>query len=164
MLVRHLPAFIVDRMIRAVQRVTVPDLAAYGLPRPQDGVYTRILRDDAIPILDVGLVDAVRRRQVTVVGAVEGFDGTDVVLAQGERVSPDAVVVAAGYRRGLQPMVGHLGVLDDDGRPLVRGSRTHPRAPGMWFTGYTNPISGALREFGIDARRISRAIASSATT
>lgn len=159
-LVRHLPAAVVDRLIGAVQRVTVPDLAPFGLPRPDDGVYTRILRDGAIPILDVGLVDAVRRRQVTVVGAVAGFDGRDVMLANGGRVTPDAVVVAAGYGRGLQPLFGHLGVLGDDGRPLVRGGRTHPLAPGMWFTGYTNPISGMLRELAIDARRIARAIAS----
>jgi putative flavoprotein involved in K+ transport len=155
---RHVPVGVVDRLIRAVQRVTVPDLAPFGLPRPEDGLYTRIVRDDAIPVLDVGLVDAVRRRQVTVVGAVEGFDGPDVVLAHGDRVTPDAVVVAAGYGRGLHPLIGHLGVLGDDGRPLVRGSHTHPAAPAMWFTGYTNPISGALREFGIDARRIARAI------
>jgi hypothetical protein len=28
----------------------------------------------------------------------------------------------------------------------------------MWFTGYTNPISGNLRELAIDARRIARAV------
>jgi putative flavoprotein involved in K+ transport len=28
----------------------------------------------------------------------------------------------------------------------------------MHFIGYTNPISGMFREFGIDARRIARAI------
>ena len=159
MLVRHVPPPVVDRLIRVVQRATVPDLANLGLPRPDDGVYTRIVRDDAIPIIDVGLVDAVRRRQVEVVGAVVAFDGADVVLADGARVAPDAVVVAAGYRNGLEPLVGHLGVLDDRGRPRVRGGRTDLAAPGLWFTGYTNPISGNFRELAIDARRIARAIA-----
>jgi putative flavoprotein involved in K+ transport len=28
----------------------------------------------------------------------------------------------------------------------------------MYFIGYTNPVSGMFREFGIDARRIARAI------
>ena len=159
MLVRHVPPPVVDRMIRVVQRATVPDLADLGLPRPDDGVYTRVVRDDAIPIIDVGLVDAVRRRQVEVVGAVVGFDGADVVLADGARVAPDAVIVAAGYRNGLEPLVGHLGVLDARGRPRVRGGNADPAAPGLWFTGYTNPISGNFRELAIDARRIARAIA-----
>jgi putative flavoprotein involved in K+ transport len=157
-LVRHLPPALVDRLIRVVQRATVPDLAHLGLPRPADGVYTRIVRDDAIPILDVGLVDAVRRRQVTVVAAVDALEGADVLLADGTSISPDAVIVAAGYRRGLEPLLGRLGVLRDDGRPRVHGAATDPAAPGMWFTGYTNPISGMLRELNLDARRIARAV------
>jgi putative flavoprotein involved in K+ transport len=156
--VRHLPPPVVDRLIRTVQRVSVPDLAAYGLPRPDEGVYSRLLRDDAIPILDVGLVDAVRGGQVEVVAAVAGFDSGAVVLADGSRIAPDAVIVAVGYRRGLEPLVGHLGVLTPDGRPAVRGARTHLRAPGIWFTGFTNPISGMLREIAIDARGIARAV------
>ena len=40
--------------------------------------------------------------------------------------------------------------------------RPTPQRPGLWFTGYTNPISGMLRELGIDARRIARAIAAEA--
>jgi putative flavoprotein involved in K+ transport len=41
----------------------------------------------------------------------------------------------------------------------VHGPVTHPEAPGLHFIGYTNPISGNLRELGIDARRIARAVA-----
>jgi hypothetical protein len=40
----------------------------------------------------------------------------------------------------------------------VRGGATAPEAPDLWFTGYTNPISGMFRELGIDARRIARAV------
>jgi hypothetical protein len=36
----------------------------------------------------------------------------------------------------------------------VHGPDTHPDAPHLHFIGYTNPISGNLRELGIDARRI----------
>ena len=158
MLLRRLPPALVDRLIGAVQRVTVPDLAAFGLPRPADGVYTRIVRDDQIPILDVGLIDAVRHRQVEVVPAVCGFDGADVLLAEDARVTPDAVIVAVGYSKDLEPLVGHLGVLRKDGRPVVNGAHTVAEAPGMWFIGFTNPISGLLRELGIDARRIAEAV------
>jgi putative flavoprotein involved in K+ transport len=157
-LVRHLPPSVVDRLIRAVQRATVPDLAAYGLPRAAEGVYTRILRDHQIPILDVGIIDAVRHGSVEVVAAVSGFGGADVLLADGARVTPDAVIVGVGYRGGLEPLVGHLGVLGDDGWPLVSGANTVDGVPGMWFTGFSNPISGALRELGIDARRIAKAV------
>jgi putative flavoprotein involved in K+ transport len=156
--VRRLPPAVVDRLIRSVQRVTVPDLAPYGLPRPVDGVYTRIVRDNQIPILDVGLIDAVRQGKVEVVTAVTGFDGSDVLLADGSLVMPDAVIVGVGYRPGLEPLVGHLGVLREDGRPRVTGARTVDGVPGMWFTGFNNPISGLLREMGIEARQIAKAV------
>jgi putative flavoprotein involved in K+ transport len=157
-LLRRLPPPLVDRMVRTVQRVTVPDLSSFGLPRPVDGVYTRVVRDHQIPILDVGIIDAVRHGRVEVVPAVTGFDGADVVLAGGAHITPDAVIVGVGYHGALEPLVGHLGVLGEDGWPLVAGARTADGAPGMWFTGFSNPISGVLRELGIDARRIAKAV------
>lgn len=156
---RRMPPRFVDGLVRLVQRVVVGDLSAYGLARPERGVYTRVIEDDVIPIIDVGLIDRVKKRQVEIVGALLGFEGPDVVLAGRERIQPEAVIVATGYRRGLEPLVGDLGVLDERGKPVVNGARTPPGAPGLYFTGYTNPISGMFRELAIDARRIARAIA-----
>jgi putative flavoprotein involved in K+ transport len=48
-------------------------------------------------------------------------------------------------------------VLDGRGRPVVHGARTPAGAPGLYFTGFTNPISGMFREMAIDARKIARA-------
>jgi putative flavoprotein involved in K+ transport len=156
---RHVPPRIADRILGPVQRMMVGDLSGYGVPRPERGVYTRAKEDDVIPILDVGLIDALKAQQVEVVGALLGFDGRDAVLAGHERIQPDAVIVATGYRRGLDSLLGELGVLGPNGRPLVHGGATHPAAPGMYFIGFTNPVSGNFREMAIDARRIARAIA-----
>jgi putative flavoprotein involved in K+ transport len=156
-LVRRLPTGLVDRLAPYVTGVSVPDLSEFGLPRPRHGLYARVL-EGSIPVQDVGLIDAVRARRVEPVGAVEGFDGDDVRLADGTRISPGAVIAATGYRRNLEPLVGHLGVLDGRGRPVVHGARTPPGAPGLYFTGFTNPISGMFREMAIDARRIAHAV------
>jgi hypothetical protein len=55
------------------------------------------------------------------------------------------VIAATGYRRGLEPLVGHLGVLDENGIPLVSGGNEHPSAPGLFFNGYRTNLSGQLR-------------------
>lgn len=159
-LVRRLPVPLVDRAAGALARLSVPDLTAKGLPRPEKGLYARV-REGAIPVQDVGLIAAVRAGRVEPVAAVESFEGAKVVLADGSRVSPEAVVAATGYRRALEGLVGHLGVLDERGRPTVHGGRAAPGAPGLHFTGFTNPISGMLRELGIDAGRIAKAVARS---
>jgi putative flavoprotein involved in K+ transport len=159
-LCRRLPVGLVDRVAGQLER-TLPDLGEYGLPRPDTGLYSRV-RQGAIPVLDTGrtgLVRAVRRREVEPVGAVSSFDGGKVLLADGEAISPEVVIAATGYRRGLEALVGHLGVLDGRGGPLVHGRDTHPAAPGLYFTGYANPISGTLRELALDAPRIAGSIA-----
>lgn len=157
-LCRRLPTRLVDRLARRIARMSVPDLAAYGLPRPDTGLYTRV-RQGAIPIQDVGLIDAVRAGQVEPVAAVASFEESKVVLADGSVIAPDVVIAATGYRRGLEGLVGHLGVLDEQGHPVARGPRSPRDATGLYFTGYTNPISGMLRELARDANRIARAIA-----
>ncbi|MFI7344939.1 flavin-containing monooxygenase [Streptomyces sp. NPDC049936] len=156
-LCRRLPVALVDRLARPLARISVPDLSAQGLPRPDTGLYSRVA-EGAIPVQDVGLIDAVRGGRVEVVAAVDGFEDGKILLADGTRLAPDAVIAATGYRRGLEGLVGHLDVLDDRGRPLARGAATPPDAPGLYFTGFTNPISGMLRELAIDAERIAKAV------
>ncbi|BDH03249.1 MULTISPECIES: flavin-containing monooxygenase [Streptomyces] len=156
--VRRLPVRLVDRLARPLARVSTPDLSEHGLPRPEAGLYSRV-RQGAIPVQDVGLIDAVRTGEVEIVAAVEGFEDGEVVLADGTRIAPDAVIAATGYGRGLDRLVGALGVLDERGRPVTHGARTPADAPGLYFTGFTNPISGMFRELAIDAEKIARSVA-----
>ncbi|MGW1131135.1 flavin-containing monooxygenase [Streptomyces griseoluteus] len=157
-MVRRLPVRLVDRLARPMARLSTPDLSEHGLPRPEAGLYSRV-RQGAIPVQDVGLIDAVRTGKVEIVAAVEGFEDGKVALADGTRIAPDAVIAATGYSRGLDSLVGHLGVLDERGRPTVHGARTPKDAPGLYFTGFTNPISGMFRELAIDAEKIAKSLA-----
>ncbi|SEE20976.1 putative flavoprotein involved in K+ transport [Streptomyces sp. 3213] len=158
--VRRLPVRLVDRLAGPMAKLSVPDLSEQGLARPDTGLYSRV-KDGSIPVQDVGLIDAVRKGRVEVVAAVESFEDGKVVLADGERIEPDAVVAATGYVRSLEGLVGHLGVLDGRGKPVVHGARSPKDAPGLYFTGFTNPISGMLRELAIDAEKIAKTLAKS---
>ena len=155
--VRQLPPKLVDRVAGVLAAVQEPDLSEYGLPRAGRDLYSRVL-EGRIPVQDVGVVAAIRAGRVEPVAAVEAFDEDVVVLADGSRFRPDVVVVATGYRAGLEPLVGHLGVLGDRGLPEVHGAEQPAGAPGLWFTGFTNPISGMLRELRLDGERIARAV------
>ena len=156
-LVSRLPAALVDPVARLQQRLTVPDLTAYGIPRPDDGLLTRVRRTGEVPLQDVGFIGAVRRRAVTPVAAVTGFAGDQVLLADGSAIAAQAVIAATGYRRGLEKMVGHLGVLDASGMPKVHDGP--PAAPGLFFLGYTISLRGMLRDIAAAARRVAPAVA-----
>jgi putative flavoprotein involved in K+ transport len=159
LLLRRLPVRVADALAVSSARIAVGDLTRYGIGKPPRGPMTRAVKEDVIPILDVGLIEKLKEGKVEVVPGVTGFEGPDVILADDSRIQPDAVIACAGYARALEPLVGHLGLLGHKGRPTVHGGETHPNAPRLYFIGYTNPISGMFREFGIDAKRIARAIA-----
>jgi cation diffusion facilitator CzcD-associated flavoprotein CzcO len=151
------PAWLADPINRFLQRRFVGDLTRYGLPAPRAGVVAQMRATGVTPTIDVGLIKELRAGRITPVAALDRFDGDEAVLADGTRLRPDAVIAATGYTTGLEPMVGHLGVLDDRGRPLAVGARTG--VPGLRFVGLSNPLKGLLLQINLDARATARAIA-----
>jgi len=155
---QYLPAGLVDPVSRQLARLTAPDLAPYGLPRPTTGLKSQFLRTSVVPLIDVGLVAQLYAGRVQVVPAVASFGAAGVVLSDGRELEVDVVVAATGYRRGLEDLVGHLGVLDADGAPRVHGARTHPDAPGLHFIGMLPTMAGMLFQINRDARATARQI------
>lgn len=156
-LLLHLPDALVDRLLFALQRRTIGDLSAYGLPRPAEGAMASIRSRGVTPaIVDAEVLDEIRSEAIECVPAVVRLDGDSVLLAGGRRESADAVIAATGYRTGLEDLVGDLGVLDDRGLPLDGTGREV--APGLRFVGYVfRP--GLTGYVGKIAKRVAREIA-----
>ncbi len=154
----HLPKRYADVSFGAVQRLLFGDLTTFGIPRPGDGVYASFERRFVNPAIDNGFVAALKVGKTRVVGEVERLDGSDVVLVSGQRLRPDVVICATGYRRGLEPLVGHLNVLGPDGVPFAYGGAPeHSTAPQLYFAGMWGQFSGQIRLGPIHARRIADA-------
>ena len=154
---RRLPQDWIDPVSKAMRKAAIPDLAAQGLPRPEHGLRTAFLATGTVPILDVGIVGAVRSGRVEVVAAVAGFEGSEVLLADGSRITPEAVIAATGFRAGLEPLAGHLDVLGPRGLPLRTDGP--PALSGLWFVGFVPTLGGQLRDGSIAARRVAAAVA-----
>ncbi|MFI7494121.1 flavin-containing monooxygenase [Kocuria sp. M4R2S49] len=160
-LLLHLPDALVDRLLFALQRKTVGDLSAYGLPRPTEGTMASIKSRGVTPaIVDPEVLDEIRGGAIECVPAVVGLDGDSVVLAGGRREPAAAVIAATGYRTGLEDLVGDLGVLDERGLPLDGTGREV--APGLRFVGYVfRP--GLTGYVGKMAKRVAREIAATSS-
>jgi putative flavoprotein involved in K+ transport len=156
-----LPPRAADVAGRMTQRMIYGDLTKHGLPFPELGVRRSLEEKRISPAVDAGFVKAVKEGRIELVPTIERFEGRDVLLVDGSRIQPDAVIAATGYRRGLEPIVGHLDVLDEGGFPtgaFERGVIEQPHAPGLFFIGYRTKVSGQLRLMRFDARRIARTI------
>jgi putative flavoprotein involved in K+ transport len=157
MAIRRMPPDWVDPFTVWQRRVAIPDLSRQGLPRPPHGIRTSFITTGTTPILDVGIVDAVKRGRVEVIAAVEGFEGGDVLLADDSRIAPDVVIVATGFRAGLDELVAGLDILGPRGLP--KKTDGEPVLPGLWFVGFVPTLGGQLREGSIAARKVARALA-----
>jgi len=151
-----LPTKIADRVARGMQVLSVGDLSKYGLPKAPRGIFSQQAEDDVTPTIDVGLIDALKAGKIAVVAAVEGFTKDAVTLADGTSVTADVVLVATGFQRGLEPLVGDLGVVAPGGRPLINADEQLPGLEGLFFLGYSNPITGNIRQVAIDAKKIAK--------
>jgi cation diffusion facilitator CzcD-associated flavoprotein CzcO len=155
-LMYRLPPQIGDRQTRLIRRLTIGDLSAHGLMPPKEGIMSRVHREGKAPaILDRPVIDAIKQRRIEIVAAVDSFDATGVVLADRTRLEPHVVIAATGYTTGLKPLVGHLGVLDERGVPLIHGGPA--AAPGLRFIGY-QPRPAQIGYVSAEATRAAKQI------
>lgn len=152
---RVLPERTRDRAARRVSRVAFGDLAPFGLPAPPDGPFERMRTTGVTAAVDQGFVAHLKAGRARVVAPVVRFSTGGVVLRDGRVLDVDTVVAATGYRPGLEPLVGHLGVLDAAGRPDARTAAEL----GLWFVGFRPAVEGNLRQHPVEARKVARAIA-----
>lgn len=151
------PIRVADAIARFGRRMAVGDLSEFGLPTPEEGIFARSARLGVAPaIVDREVITAIRDRAFDVVDAVESLTRDAVRLVDGSTIRPDDVVCATGFNRGLAKLVGHLGVLDEQGRPTATGKV--PAASGLRFIGFV-PRAAQIGYAAKQARHAAKAIA-----
>lgn len=157
-----MPPRLTDALNAPILRVVMGDLTRYGLRKLPHGPRTQILQDGRIPLIDVGTIDLIKRGHIVVYPGIERFTANGVLFADGREAQFDAVVLATGYRPRVSAFLeAGPTVYDENGTPLSSGRETP--IPGLYFCGYYVSPTGMLREIGLEARRISAAIAGKRT-
>ncbi len=78
-------------------------------------------------------------------------------FASGAEHPFEAIVFATGYTPGLGKLIeGFETIADARGRPHRFGEETG--IAGLYFVGFKNPPTGALREIALEAPRVAGAI------
>jgi indole-3-pyruvate monooxygenase len=146
-----------DAIAGTVLRLAVGDLSRWGLVRPAMGPNRMIETLGRIPLLDIGTVAQIKAGRIRVLPAVEQVMRGAVRFAGGQQHPFDAIILATGYTTGLSGLVeGFEAISDSRGRPHRFGEETG--IPGLYFVGFRNPTTGALREMAREAPRVAAAI------
>jgi hypothetical protein len=123
------------------------------------GFTSRFRRAGVNPAVDDGFVGVLKRGRARVVGEVERLSREGALLVGGDELKVDAVICVTGYRRGLEPLVGDLGVLDVQGVPRFRDGPLRSRRPGPVLRRIprcAKRVDTALRQTGASRRQSHR--------
>ncbi|MEZ4408159.1 MAG: NAD(P)/FAD-dependent oxidoreductase [Polyangiales bacterium] len=152
----RMPTRVADRFALAVSDRFIGDLSRYGLPRPELGPIS-LLKRGRVPLMDIGTVALIKQGHVKVYPGPARFTEDGVTFTDGRSAPFDVVVLATGYRAALDEVLRDASaVVDERGFPKVFGAEA---APGLYFIGYRNPITGQLHDIALEAERVAAHLA-----
>ena len=144
----RLPPRLADLLSRPLVRLALGDPRRAGLARSTTGPMEHIARRGRIPLIDVGTLALLRAGAIRLFPGLVRLDGAEARFADGRSARFDAIVLATGYR----PRLAFLGRAPPPGDPGTRAQRLH-------YCGFHVVATGMLRQIGIEARAIARAVA-----
>lgn len=156
-LLSYLPLGLRDAIAIAAIGWVVGDLSRWGIVRPVMGPNRMIQEFGRIPILDIGTIAMIKRGKIRVLPAVQEILTDRVRFAGGAQHSFEAIIFATGYTSALSKVIeGFETIADARGRPHRFGEESG--IAGLYFVGFKNPPTGALREIALEAPRVARSI------
>nr|WP_157580786.1 NAD(P)/FAD-dependent oxidoreductase [Rudanella lutea] len=150
------PNWFYDFVAGLSQRLTVGDLSGYGLGKPTHPPSYLIREKGRIPVIDQGTLDQIKAGRIAVAPSIERINARTVTFSDGSERPFDAIVLATGYRPGLQPVLGEAlctQVLNERGYPKALWF-DEPELKGLYFLGFKTPLTGILRSLNIDSGQI----------
>jgi len=153
-----LPTWAYDFIARQVQKWTVGDLTPYGLPPSPYAPSEQLRRFGKVPVIDIGTIDLIKQRKVAILPDIQQFNEDSVTFVGGQTEPFEAVIACTGYRAQVEDFV-------ENAQPLLN-ERGYPRSlwfddeayRGLYFCGFSTPLSGILRNIKMDSEQIAEHI------
>ena len=142
-LLRGLPPSVADLLGAPLIRATIGDITRIGLRKLPYGPNRQIREHGTVPFIDIGTLAALRAGAIALRRGIDRFTKEGVLFDDGVEEAFDAVVACTGYRPQLADFLNERDL----------------RAPGLHLCGFHVSPRGMLKQIGLDAAGIARAIA-----
>ncbi len=116
------------------------DLTRLGLPKPDHDALA------SHPIMNTQILHYLGHGDLIAKGDVKGFDGRDVIFADGSREEVDLVMFCTGYEYKLPFFADDLFEWKG-GRPQLYLNIMHRKLRGLYILGFTEFADAAYRRF-----------------
>ena len=143
-----------DAIARVLRDLTVGNLSRYGIKTSTVSPLKQLREFGKTPVIDIGTLARIKSGDISVHPGVERFTAQGVRFAGGEELPFDAVILATGYRAGIEKLFPELALaLDRNGMPVdVIGEG---ELAGVFFVGFDlKQPGGLLRAIGQQAQRV----------
>ena len=154
MLLARLPRALGDRVAAWLCDITVGDLARYGLQRSKVSPLRQLRELGRTPVIDVGTLARIKAGEIAVYPGLRRLVAGAAEFSDGRSAGFDVVVLATGYRPGIDALFPGLAVpLDASGLPTeLAGSGA---LAGIYFVGFDlRQPGGLLRTIGQQALEV----------
>src|SRR5690625_2832293 len=160
---RYLPAVLRANILRAIQRFSLGDHSAYGLPLPSLSYLCHQGKDRA-PTFYPDFLNNVKKGKVSIHGEVNAVVKGQLhiqrtINGQALKVlAPDSIICATGFKPEpkVKVMLNGTNVVNDVVQAACRG-QLNP-VPGVYILGFVSPISGQFREIDKQSKKIAARI------
>ena len=137
-----------------IRKIVVGDLKKYGIEEPKLPPAKQLKETGKTPVLDIGTLKYIKSGKIKVVKDIDHFYTKGVVTKDEHKVPVQSVVLATGYRAGIEDMLGNTDrLLDPYGVPKSPiGSGIFN---GLYFVGFDNyKLGGILGTIWIDSKLV----------
>jgi len=162
---RLLPIWIQDAITKYNMSKSYADLKQFGIitPHPTEGVLEGIVHKHSPPMIDVGTIDLIRKKEIlTVTSEIKKLTRDGVIYQDEKEESFDVIIFATGYHKNSSA----LKFLDesiskkviDPETSFVMLSGQESQQENLYLMG-SKDMYGRLKEIYLEAFRIARHIA-----
>ena len=140
----RLPNGLRDSLANVIINLAMGNLEPWGIVKPKMSVRKHMETTGKVPIIDIGTVKAIRAGRIKVVKEIESIEGNTVNFIDGSADAFDVIVVATGYKTGLEKLFAESdSYVGKNGLPLADHFED-----GLHFLGYKDMGRGVLYMIG----------------
>ncbi len=164
MALARLPQPIGDWLAARLCDITVGDLGRLGLVRSKVSPMRQLREDGHTAVIDVGTLARLRSGEITAYPGIAALTATSARFVDGRTVEVDTIVLATGYRAGIEAMFPASTVpVDATGLPTQLAG--DGALAGIYFVGFdTRQPGGLLRTIRLQAEALARLVPKAAAT
>ncbi|MCE9598979.1 MAG: NAD(P)/FAD-dependent oxidoreductase [Spirochaetia bacterium] len=153
LLMNFLPPRVADKLNAPLMKWLVGDITKLGLKKLPYGPLEQIHKDGAVPLLDIGTLDHIRRGHIKVRGNIDHIHNRSVFFEDGSQEDFDAIVAGIGYYRDYASII-HVDKERFEDLKVSADRQKYFGKDRLYFCGFWISPTGQIREIARDAQKI----------